>query len=546
MAGHELSIRPTTRSELIKTSPDGVRNLTARAAQVGRQKKVVVDAIKALAVPGVSLDAAIKAFGRRLKNGQLSPGVMDALKAVTKEGRDMPGRGTLFEWIKADRDGGKTALAPNHKGRVRVDYGWETLAVDLYNQPSSPSMAAVTRDLRRLYAFDCTYDQVSGYLSALPTSLGKLSPARLGPRLHKLQQKPFVQRHTRNLKPGSIYMADGYRLDVYLAHPVTGKIWRAEIMHVIDLYSRYLVGYRIMANERGYDIMTGWAQIFENHDHVPPLLYVDNGSGYKNQLADDEMSGYYIRAGVQFVIHSLPRNPHGKGHIEQYHRIVRDDFLKTWKPQFYCGDDMSDEVRNHIVNECNNNRMSPPSVAEFVEAYDAWIKDDYHFGRPHPEDKRVTRGAMWAGLDPITPHATAEEIARPQESRRVQRGAVQLNNRRYQHPDLYAWNGQDVFVEYDVLNHAMVTVRDAAGRLICDAPMVEAIGVVGDSFLADMEVKANDAAIKRLEKKIAEQKARAGLLIDADAVVDGTDALIQTQATASLPAPIEIDLLTFE
>jgi putative transposase len=520
-----LPARPATRNELIVAKRK--INCTPRGALVAQQRSIVVSALLEYQLPGLSLDDALDVFLRRMRNGSLPLAVSHALAGVTKgKDRATPSRTTFYEWVKKYRNGGKPGLVAKHQGRVRTEGGWEAKAVEIYSQPSKISMAQVHRDLCRLWAYECTYEQVSGYLESLPSQLGKNSPARLGKELHKQQQKPFVKRHTNNLKAGSIYMADGYRADVYLAHPVTGDIWRPEIMHIIDLRSRYLVGYRIMANEGSYDVMIGWAECFARHDHVPPLLYVDNGSGYKNKITEIEDTSYYRRAGVQYVIHSLPHNPKGKGHVEQYHRIVRDGFLKSWQPLFYCGDDMAQEVQQKTVNDCKNGKLTPPSLAQFCEAYNAWIADDYH-RRPHPENKYVTRAQVWAELDPIPPHATTMEMARPCEKRTVQRAQVQLHNRSYKSPDLYAWNGMEVLVEFDILNHHQVTIRAASnGQLICDAPLVKTIGVVSDSFMADKERQALVAASARIEKKAVEARARAGLLIDAEAVaVDAMQAL---------------------
>ena len=249
---------PATRAQLLS---QGGFNPTTRAAVVAQRRKVIVDAIRAIALPGVSIDLAIDALELRYCKGLLHPAIMAALQHTIKPNRPFVSRSALYAWVAADKSGGKVALAPKHKGRVRVEGGWEAKAAELYNLPSKPSMAAVHRELRLVWAFDCTCDQVKAYLNALPAQLGANSAARLGKDLYKQQQRSFVQRHTRNLKAGSIYMADGYRADVYLAHPVTGKTWRPEIMHVIDLRSRYLVGYRIMAHEGSYDVMVGWAEI---------------------------------------------------------------------------------------------------------------------------------------------------------------------------------------------------------------------------------------------------------------------------------------------
>lgn len=488
---------------------------------------------------GASRSAVVKTLLLQAQLGELPSHLLESLQQAAVGKKSLPSRATLFEWCAKFSQGGVDAVLKKHQGGVRKEGGWESLALELYSQPSKPTMASVQRDLCRLWAYNCTYEQVSSYLSALPSHLSMLSSARIGKLLFRQQQKTFVVRHTKNLKAGSMYQADGYRADVYLAHPVTGDIWRPEIMHILDVKSRYLVGYRIMANEGSYDVMIGWAECFARWNHVPVLIYIDNGSGYKNKLTELPETSYYMRAGVQQVIHSIPHNPKGKGSIERYHRIVKDDFLKSWKPQFYCGDDMAAEVLVKTVNECKAGRLQPPSLQQFIEAYDAWLRDDYH-QRPNPENKYITREQGWRELDPIPPHALVNELARPMRECKVRRASIQLLNRRYESPALYAWNMQSVLVEYDVLNHHQVTIRALSNQdWICDAPLVEAIGMVGDSFMADKEQQALLAATKRQEKKLKETQQRAGLVIDAEAVSSNALQAIEGSARQLNSAPAD-------
>lgn len=539
--------RPATRGEVIKLSA-ATRTTwelaTDRAKSIAMTRETLVLSVEAEMRLGCSQTLAVDLVLCRVVDGTASPRVIEAARSVAKGGRNSPTRSTLCEWAKSYREQGVSGLLPEHKGRVRLEGGWEGMALELYSQPSKPDMSAVHRMITEVHGIACTYDQVRNYLNALPANLGKMSPARIGKKLYRLTEKAWVERCTTNLLPGDVYMADGYRADVYLAHPMTGDIWRPEIVHIIDLRSRMMVGYRIIAHEGAYDIMISWAETFERWGHVPPLLYVDNGSGYKNRLTQDESSSYYARAGVQFVVHSLPHNPHGKGHIERYHRIVKDDFLKLWQPEFYCGDDAASDSLNRVVTDCKAGRMQPPSLAAFVEAYNDWIVR--YNNRPHPEDKTRTRLEIWNELSPIPPHASAREIARPAVKRTVRRAKVEMMGRRYSHPDLHAWNHQEVLVEFDILSDGVVSIRSLKGELVCDATKVASRDVLSTSFVEEKRQQAVVNATKRLEKKIEEQKARAGLLIDADAVADGANNTLEGQTRFLDNNPNDDDPLVLE
>jgi putative transposase len=238
---------------------------------------------------------------------------------------------------------------------------------------------------------------------------------------------------------------------------------------------------------------------------------------------------------VQGSLNSIPHNPKGMGHIERYHRIMRDSFLKLWKPALYCGPDMSKEVLDATARAIKSTKLPPPSLADFAAAYEDWLATDYH-QRPNPEFPEKTRGQLWAELNPNPPHLTAAEIARPAELRTVRKGAVEIHKRRYSHPDLIAWNGKQVQVECNVLSDAEVVIRNAKGELICDAPLTRKIGPIADNLLEDKRQSAKEAALARLQKKMDEQKARAGRVLDADALVDALPA----------PSPAEGEIQLFD
>jgi putative transposase len=233
----------------------------------------------------------------------------------------------------------------------------------------------------------------------------------------------------------------------------------------------------------------------------------------------DENIGFYARVGIQQTIHAIPGNPHGKGWIERFFRSMRDDFLKLWQPQFYCGPDMAEEALQNTVRECKAGRMTPPSLAQFAEALNAWIAR--YVERPHPENKNVTRAQVWAGLVPIPPHASLPELKRQAVTLTVRRARVTHGRREYGHPELHAFNGQKLVLEYDLLDDNIGVIRTEAGRWVCDAHLVRTIDAIAPNRLEEKRVLRAADALKRLEVKQNEQRARAGQVIDAEAVAQG-------------------------
>lgn len=512
--------RPATRREMMRTATvPAIQKTTSKARTEALNRDIVLNYINDLMQTSRTLTLAVKVLLGRAHEGQLPAHIDHALRACAKGKADLPSASRLCDWHKIRREGGIDALIPQNKGRTRNEGGWENRAVQLYNQPSQPSMASVYKTLAEVEGYTVTYPRVRGYLLNLPAQLGKLSPDRIGKNLYRLTQQNYRRRVTEDVRPGDIYVADGYRADVYLAHPMTGDLFRPELTVSMDLKSRVIVGWRLDEHEGSFAVQSMWAETFVRHNHVPPLLYIDNGSGYRNNFVDDETTGFYARAGVVQVIHSIPGNPHGKGWIERFFKTMKEDFLKMWMPAFYCGDDMADEVQRHIVNEVKNKRLTPPSVAQFTEAFNVWL-ERYH-ARKHPEETTMSHADVWRGLVAIPPALTEWELKKYIVRLTVRRASVKHKKREYKHPDLHAFNGETVAVELDMMDNSTATIRTLSGIWLCDATLITPISVVDKTLLEEKRATRLDDAKKRLERKIAEQESRAGIIIDAEAIADG-------------------------
>lgn len=486
---------------------------TERARQTALSREMVVLHVLQQAKTG-SLSAAIK----HLLSGALDGAplhVVQALAASAKAGRSCPARSAVFDWVGAYKEGGLNALLPNHKGRQVEMPIWYGSALEYFNQPSKPDMSSVHRLLAQ-DGFVCTYEQVRDYLKGVPAMYGVASPARLGKNLYRLTHAQYIRRCTHNALPGDVYVADGYRADVYLAHPVTGKIFRPELTVIMDWRSRVIVGWRADEHEGTIAVQSTWAEAITRHNHVPAIVYVDNGSGYKNKLMSDAAIGFYNRAGIAEVIHAIPGNPYGKGVIERFFRTMQQDFLKNWRPDCYCGHDMAGEILNLTIKEQRAGRLILPSLAQFTEAFNAWL--DHYAQRPHPEDKRVSKLSIWRELIPSPPQGGLGELKRQSTRLTVRKGSVRHGKRDYTHDDLSAFNGQEVVLEYDLMDDRVAVIRTEQGRWVCDAHLITAMDLIAPNRLDEARQKRARASVHRLEGKKQEQIARAGMVLDAAAL----------------------------
>lgn len=452
----------------------------------------------------------------------------------------IPGRSTISGWLSAYLSRGRSGLLDQHTGRVRQAKGWEAQACHLYNMPSKPSYAAVARKLREEFGHtDATDSAVRRYLQSLPAELGENSPARLGRKLYNNSQRHFIRRTTESLQVGDLYQGDGHTLDVYLAHPVTGDIWRAELTVWMDIKSRYIVSWYISNAESAIDTIRCMAQALVNHNHVPPLLYVDNGSGYASKMMDDEVSGFYQRLDMDCIF-ALPGNAKAKGQVERFFRTMERD-CNIWFGEAFCGENSAQDITTKFVNDCKRGKKQPPSLAEWCSRFEDWLTK-YH-NRPHPEFKQTTPAELWGELQCNPVNMDVMELCRPQKERKVQRGSIRIDNREYRHAELVSHNQRSVLVEYDLMTDAQVTIRDIKGKFICDAQLVKKRNYIPDSRLDEAKQKSTKAAVKRLELKIDEKKARAGLLLDHADTLDQLEEMgeseVQARQTIELATLIE-------
>jgi putative transposase len=518
---------------------DPWKESTAKAREIAMQREMIVNTLQSMVLEGVSQNNAVALLLERHESNRLLAHVANAMRATAKKDRAAPTRSTICAWIADYKAEGIIGLLPDHKGRVVESSSWWGPALEYFNSPSKPDMSSVYRQLVEVDHFAVTYDQVRHYINSVPAMLGRNSPARIGKNLYRLTEKAYIRRSTEHALAGDVYVADGYRADIYLAHPVTGDLWRPELTVGMDLRSRVIVAWRADEHEGTIAVQNMWAEAFARWGHVPPMLYIDNGSGYKNKLMTDEAVGFYKRAGIQQIIHSIPGNPHGKGWIERFFRGMKDDFLKLWRPQFYCGHDMAAEVQQMTVREVKAGRLQLPTLQEFTEAFNAWLQR-YH-ARQHPENQYEIKAELWSKLIPIPPHATVHDLKRQVAELTVRRACLTHGKRAYGHPDLIAFNGEKVLLEYDLMINEIGIVRTLDGRWICDAHLIKTINAIDINRAEEKRISAAGDAIKRLEKKMDEQKARAGHVIDADAIYN-TLVIEQQQNDDDDEAPLMLDL----
>lgn len=400
-------------------------------------------------------------------------------------------RRSLFEWVgavAAAESAGVSAiavLAP--KPRVAKIPDWAGALLKMWGQPQKPSLVVVLELLPEVLpkGVDCpSYSQAYRFINEHVGAVER-EKGRMGSRELKNIQG-FVRRDTTLLLPTDVYTADGHCFDAEVSHPDHGRPFRPEITTVIDVATRRVVGFSVDLAESGWAVLDA-IRLSATHCGIPALFYVDNGSGYQNDMMKAQGRGLMARLGTDMT-HSLPYNSQARGIIERSHQTLWVRAAKRLPT--YMGADMDAQAKqkafkvtrkdikavgtsklliswdeflvyaNEVVNEYNNKPHS--SLPKFL---DRSTMKKRHLSPQEAWDSAVASGAEVHRVS----EDEAVDLFRPYKERFVRRGEVELFGNTYFSHDLEPYHGEAMQVGYDINDPEHVWVRDADGRLVATA-----------------------------------------------------------------------------
>ena len=438
-------------------------------------------------------------------------------------------RSAVYEWFKARDDRGVAALAPNPPTEaqpVPPEFG---TFLKYYAVPSKPSVADAHVQYMKDHGADAlSLAQVRRILRDRMNNIEK-NVGREG-LLTLRSRMSYVTRTTDGMWPTTIYTADGKTFDAEVADPVSRNPMRPEITSVLDVATRKCVGYAVSRKENTIAVTEGLRRSCVTHG-IPAIFYTDRGAGYKNKKMDADVGGLMGRLGIT-KMHALPYNSQAKGIIERFNHVWND--LAKRMPT-YIGRDMDKEAKKAIHHETRREieefgtARRLPTWQEFIQAVEETItayNDRPHTGLPRYEDpqtgrlRHMTPNEAWEshrvdGFEAIMVDPQEEDdLFRPYEERKVQRGLVQWNTNEYFHPSLEAYHGETVVVGYDLHQADKVWVRrfdvttGQPGALICVAIFA---GNAERYVPLTAERKAvedrNKMAIKRIDRRRRDKEA---------------------------------------
>jgi putative transposase len=262
---------------------------------------------------GYALKAAARTLLEMAARGDAPDHVVNMLR-LARDGRGrqsvtgLPSLSSVLRFMEYDRAG---TLVPRYQARDMSVPAWAPIFMECYQSPEKPTV-------NHAYERFCALAQERGF-NALPSiwqvrrfldKVGKVSVemGRMGDRELKTI-RPFVRRSFKDLLPTDIYSADGHTFDAEVQHPLHGRPFRPEITSIVDIASRRLVGWSVGLAESAYEVLDALRNACM-YAGIPAIFYVDNGSGYKNQVMTDVATGLLGRLGIE-MHNSIPYNSQG-------------------------------------------------------------------------------------------------------------------------------------------------------------------------------------------------------------------------------------------
>ncbi|MDC9565862.1 MULTISPECIES: Mu transposase C-terminal domain-containing protein [unclassified Pseudoalteromonas] len=490
------------------------QNASETARKKAQSRAVIV---RHLLTQECALPKAFEALVNAYRTNTAMATLSTAIDALGK----LPGRATIYNWCNAYKDNGINGLLPNHKGKAQTQYSWLARSLELYHSPNSPSFAQVADQLNK-EGYKAEHHQVRRFINGLPHELGPQSPYRMGAKLYREKHKDHLLRSTDNLKPGVMYNGDGHTLDVYLAHPKTGKPYRAELTAFQDVASRCIVGWELGYAESTLDTLAAISRAIKVHNNVPAMFYLDNGSGYKNKLMNDDTTGFYAQFEID-VIFAIPGNARVKW-IERFFLHMEDRVGKRFST--YCGRDHDDRHKQLVLKEAKQGKRKLPTVDEWIAEFKAFL-NDYH-NSEHPEVKGKTRQQVWDENIERVPPVEGDFVMLPRETVNIRRGRFRLHQRDYSADFLHQFNGQELVAAYDLHDDSYTKLYKLNGEFLMFANLKTKSHAVPTSRIEQAESKRRTGRLKRIDTKRREIEAQ-----------ENQERIIDVDSVAKFAAPIK-------
>ena len=320
-------------------------------------------------------------------------------------------RATIDRWIRAWRSGGFAALAPPARQvMLRTDAAVLELAAGLKREKPERTAAQVMRILRTTCGWSPSVRTLQRHFERLELT------ARPDGR------PPAVFGRFECARPNEMWTGDA----LHGPH-IAGR--KACLFAFLDDHSRAVMAARWGYFEDTVRLAAALRPALAARG-VPVRIYVDNGSAF----VDAALKRAAARLGIK-ITHSAPGRPQGRGKIERFFGVVRQEFLVE------IGDG-----------------SSIADLAELNRLFTAWCERVYH-ARPHGETGQPPMDRWLAGAPfPVPEPAQLREAFLWSEIRLVRKDAtIRLFGGAYETDPVLA--GRKVECVFDPFDLTVLEIR---------------------------------------------------------------------------------------
>jgi putative transposase len=270
-----------------RTTP-AAADLTQIARETAIARIALIDEIHRLAAICGSVNQAVKKVEELSQRGELPEHLRELAPLANAKSGDrahLLAFRTLRRWITLDKPNGTpseriAALAPRTQGVSYAMPGDVGAVLALFRTANKPSLRYCAQAIAREQGADwrTLYDAARRFKAKVPRQVfygGRNTAAAL-----KALQ-PFRRREFLSLAPNDVWTGDGHAMKFKIAHPETGAPFVPELTVIMDVGSRYVVGWSLSFSENCIAVSDALRWAVQQHG-VPLIYYSDNGGGQKN------------------------------------------------------------------------------------------------------------------------------------------------------------------------------------------------------------------------------------------------------------------------
>lgn len=510
-----------------------------------------------------SVDGACEFLNVHYRAGTLKPALRHAYEHAwdKKRSDNRLTKRTYYHWLKRKQKTGRSAPARREKDLdIKPWYG---LLMALCQRPQGSCYKWIAEQITAQW--DPAWgDQAPSYhairrvckekLSAIDQLKGRLTGSALRAHRH------YQQRTSEGLKPSEEVHADGWNTHFTAPHPISGEWVTYEVWHFHDVATRYVTPPGIGLSET-YEVITSGLENYVRTLGMMMILQTDSTKVIKRspRFTQEPFTALEERAGFTVVHPKEVGNSQANGICENFNRSWLD--IRSRELATYQGKGMDSltlkrvkKITENMVKAANKGDMVEQArlraiaqrtgkgyvFSSYNDAID-WIlreveafNDKPHRSLPkvadpvtgkrrHQTPREALKFHVDAGWQPMT--LTEDQIIdlfQPHVRCPVKREAVSPvgNGQRYYHPELGAWNDQDVMVAVDPMDPYKVRIKTLEGKFLFVADLVRATGYRAKSAYELAEEKRGKAQLKRIGKKVSAAERRMTPVLNMDVAPD--------------------------